>query len=275
MADYDVLERSLQDSHPLEVYLFALGTDAFAYTSRGKITTVGSVEYVPESIARSAIEYGADSRSRTLTVTVPASNAFARRYVEIVPGRKATLSIFRLQRDETPTFATQTLWFKGEVQSVRFTEDGQSADIALRSLEGAKSRNIPRFTFMGSCNHFLYSPGCGVDSSLFNTIGIATAGGDTSVLTHSSASGQVDGYWRGGYATPTAGDQDFRLILAHSGSTITLLLPFSTDVTGQSIQLFAGCDHDIFGDCSQKFDNVLEYGGHAFVPRKNIFETGL
>jgi len=31
----------------------------------------------------------------------------------------------------------------------------------------------------------------------------------------------------------------------------------------------------IDGDCALVFDNVVEFGGFAFVPKRNIFQSGL
>lgn len=275
MTSFDTLESSRQDSRPLEIYEFSLGSDTYRYTSRASNVVVGANTYTPQAISRSSIEQGSDQKSRNVVITLPGDNVFARRYINVVPGLKATLSIIRLQRDESPTFATQALVFKGQVQSVAFPQDGHNAEIAVRSIESAKNQNIPRFTYMGMCNHFLYDSGCKVDPSSFTHIGTVSSGGATTSVTVVGANGQPDGYWTGGFATATVGEQDFRFILNHVGNVITLLLPFAADVTGLSLQLFAGCDHILTGHCATKFDNVLEFGGFAFVPNKNIFATGL
>lgn len=275
MTSFDVFESSRESSRPVEVYRFAMGIQSFTYTSRAVEVSLGGDTYEPIAIARNNIESGADQRNRNVVVTVPSDNPFARKYVSVVPGEKATLSIIRLQPDESPTFATQALIFKGQVQSVRFSQDGHTAEIVVRSIEAAKSQNIPRFTYMSMCNHFLYDSGCTVDPSTFNHIGLVTGGGATTVVTVSGANGQPDGYWRGGYATPTVGTQDFRLIIAHSGNNLTLLLPFAVDVSNINLQIFAGCNHQLEGDCAVKFQNAINFGGFAFVPNKNIFATGL
>jgi uncharacterized phage protein (TIGR02218 family) len=275
MADYTTLEKSVQDSRPLEVYDFSLGAESFRYTSRGSPIVLGAATYEVETISRSAIEQGRDTKSSTVTIKVPSSNVFARKYVAIVPGRKATLSIIRLQRDEAPTFATQVLGFKGRVQAVNFADDGRVAEIAVRSLEDAGNRNIPRFKFTGVCNHLLYDNGCKVSPTGFSHVGACTSGGATTEIEVAGVDSQPDGYWTGGYVTPTTGDADFRMVLAHAGTTLTLMLPFSFDVTGINVQVFAGCDHLYTGDCATKFDNVIEFGGFPFVPNKNIYATGL
>ena len=51
--------------------------------------------------------------------------------------------------------------------------------------------------------------------------------------------------------------------------------PFGVDVTGLNLQIFAGCNHELTGDCANKFQNAINFGGFAFVPNKNIFATGL
>jgi hypothetical protein len=272
MANFDALESSLELSRPIEVYKFALGGTTFLYTSAEDEITLTPDTYVPEAISRNSIAQGQDDRRRVLDITVPSSNAFAAKYKVTPPGQKATLSIIRLQRDETPTFNTQELIYKGSVQSVQFPDAGETAKISVQSIEAASSRVIPRVTFIGQCNHVLYDAGCGVDPSLFDFLGtVSTVSGNDITLTGAGASG-ID--FVGGYCKPTAAS-DFRLILAQSGDVLTLMLPFESDVTGANVQAFAGCDHNIEGDCALVFDNIAENASFSFVPNKNPFATGL
>ena len=43
---------------------------------------------------------------------------------------------------------------------------------------------------------------------------------------------------------------------------------------GTEVEVFAGCDHTI-ATCKTQFDIVVNYGGFAFVPTRNPFESGL
>lgn len=274
MSDFDTLESSLEESRPLELYTFTLGSEPFRFTSAEDDITIGVDTWVAEAIGRSATAQVANAERQDIIITCPSDNIIAAKYVNIVPGEQVSVEIFRLQRDETPVFSTQTLVFKGQIFDVRFPQDGHIAEIVLRSDEVALSRNIPRFTYMFSCNHILYSPGCGVDPDLFNVIGNTTdETGKT--ITVVGASLESDGFYNGGYCTSVSGDTDFRLIIKHVGNVLTLLLPFASPVLNTDVQVFAGCDHLIEGDCALKFDNVIEYGGSAFVPKKNPFVTGL
>ena len=276
MADYDTLESGREGSRPVEVYKFTLGTSTFLFTSAEDTITLGTDVYVSETISRNQISQGGDNKNRNLIITVPADNEFAAKYVNIVPGETASLSLFRLQRDESPTFATQTLTFKGQVQSVRFPQDGNAAEINVRSIETALGRNVPRFTYMSTCNHVLYDQRCKVDPVPFRVIGNCTAeqrgpGNDITVV---GATLQPDGFYTAGFCKPSA-ESDFRMILKHVGDVLTLLLPFAEPVLNTNVEVFAGCDHIVTGDCANKFDNVIDFGGFGFVPNRNPFVSGL
>jgi len=71
------------------------------------------------------------------------------------------------------------------------------------------------------------------------------------------------------------------LIVAQSGDDLQLLLPFPQSAVGREVILFAGCDHTP-EVCDDKFDtpedtdsNLINFGGFAFVPTRNPFQTGL
>ncbi len=272
MTSFNTLETSVESSRPIELYVFTLGSSTYRYTSTEDALTVGADDYLPETIARNQVEQGSDQSTRTLIVTVPAGNDFAQRFVNVVPGEQATVTVFRYQRDESPAFSTTVLLFKGLVQSVRFPDDATTAEIAVRSIEAALNRNVPRFSYMGMCNHFLYDSACGVNPSSFNFIGTVTAvNGNVVTVSGAGASG-FD--FVGGYCHPTAVN-DFRMVLSQSGDDLTLLLPFADSIVGGNLQIFAGCDHLVGGDCALVFDNVINFGGFPFVPNRNVFQTGL
>lgn len=272
MADYDTLESGTEGSRPIEVYRFTLGSQEFFYSSSDDTIPLGGDDYEPIAIARENIEIGQDARTRALDITVPATNPFALKYANIVPGEKATCIITRLQRDESPTFATQPKIFRGVVQDVRYEDNAEASIIRVQSGEAKASRTIPRFTYMAMCNHALYDGGCKVSSAAHKHTGnVAAESGNTINVAGASASG-LD--FVGGFCRPD-GVADFRAIIAQSGDVLTLILPFAVPVLSTNVSCFAGCDHILTSDCANIFDNVLEFGGHAFVPTKDIFATGL
>ena len=275
MSSFDTYETSVDSSRPIEIYKFAMGSTTWTYTSWSQEVTVSALDYVATPIKRSRIVQATDQKTRNVTVTVPSENPFAAQYINISPGETASLTIIRLQPDESPSFNTQVMIFKGTVQSVSFPRDGYTAEIVVRSIESAKNQILPRVTYAGMCSHSLYDEGCGVDPGLFNVTGPIASGGATAEITLTGANAEADGYWTGGYVTALSGTQDFRFVVKHVGNVLTLLLPFAADITGLNAQVFAGCDHVATGHCAGKFENVLEFGGFPFVPNKNIFNSGL
>lgn len=271
MADFDTLESSVESSRPIEVYDFSLGGDSFLYTSAEDEVTVGTNTYAPEAISRGAISQGDDDRDQVLEIEMPAQNTFARKYIDIVPGQRASLSIIRVQRDEPAPF-TQALIYKGFVQSVSFPDDGLRAVVGIRSLEASLSRLIPRFTYLGLCNNYLYDAGCGVNPDTFKFNSTVTDL-DENTITVTGASGFANGYFNAGYVKPV-GVSDFRSILDHTGDVLTLLLPFGESIVGLDVDVFPGCDHAIDGHCDTRYSNVGRFGGFAWVPETNIFQNG-
>lgn len=274
MTSFATLETSQESSRPLEIYEIEIGTQVLRYTSAEDDLGVDGEVYRATSIARGPLEAGADSSARGLTVTLPSNNELVQRYRNVVPGVPAQLSLWRLQRDEIPTFDTRILLFRGLVVSVKFVQDGYTAELSVRDRESAQNRNMPRFTFGAHCGHILYDSRCGATTTGKNVVGTVSAV-TGNIITLPGANAKPDQYYRGGYCRPVSGEPDFRLILSHVGNNLTLLLPFASNPLGTSVQAFAGCDHTIDGDCALKHDRVAAFGGFAWVPRKNIFQSGL
>jgi uncharacterized phage protein (TIGR02218 family) len=275
MTSFDTLERSVQDSVPIEIYKVSIGTDVYTWTSCEDTITYddggGDEDYEPVAVSRGNIVIDPNDRRNAMVVTVPGDNDFVTQYLNQAPAAKATVVITRLQRNESPAFDTAVCVYRGIVASVGFPDNGLTAQIALQTEEAANDRQIPRFTFMGSCNNILFDSRCGVNPATFTVSGTVSTY-SLNTVTVPGLNAKPDGYFNGGFVKLGSG-VDHRLILAHTGNVLTLLLPFSSDPTGVSVDAFAGCDHTLTGDCATKFDNVLNFGGFAFVPSLNPFQS--
>lgn len=278
---FDDFEKSVESSQPIEAYRFILGAETFEYTPSEDIVSIDSLDYMPTAIKRGKISQSPEDRDNVVEFTVSGDNEFARRFIGVVPGNRAQVEVRRVQRPDFPGPQVVTL-FTGFVTSVKFSEDGHVAKIATQAIESATSRPIPRFTYQGLCNHVLYDSGCKVDDTdlTWRLGGASVLSVVDNVITVQGADGFPDGWFTGGFVEAQGGN-DARLILDHTGTSLQLLLPFPSDITSEVVTVLAGCDHTI-ATCHGKFNtpedpssNVINYGGFAFVPTKDIFSTGL
>lgn len=266
---FTAFEASALAGSPVELYSITLSGTTYRWTSDQEDYVFGGNTFQAAAISRSNIVRGVEDRQDVLTVEVPSSENFPRLYVNIVPGQKATMTVQRLHREDPDQEAI--ILFKGLVQSVSFTNDAQKCSLSVRPLTVGLSQAIPRFSYQALCNHILYDERCKVLQSLFqHTNVVNSVSGD--IITVQGLAGKGDSWADAGFAQ--LGTTDFRLILEHTGDDITVLLPFSQEVTGSVLDVFAGCKHDL-ATCKAKFNNVINYGGFAFVPLINPFESGI
>lgn len=268
-------EESQDGSRPVELFTFTTGSVINRWTSAEDDILESGDTWTAVNISREALAGGgADQRDQNLVITVPADNSIASQYINSVPGVPTTVVIERIQRTDGPSFEVIKL-FEGRIASVGFEDHGRRAKINVQPLVAATSRTVPRFNFQGSCNHVLYDDLCQVDDTdpafRLSAAAVTAVSGNTITVTGVSAFGAD--FFEGGFVEASGGT-DRRLILSTSGDILTLLLPFSASPLGSSVIVFAGCDHSI-ATCKSKFNNVINYGGFAFVPTKNIFTTGI
>jgi len=271
---YLAKEVSVEAGQPVELYEFTVGSTPYFYTSAEDAITVGAQVYTPKPIRRDALKEDPSNRDFDFKVYLPTTDPVSQHFLGVLPGVRVRLHVSRFHRTDTPTPELRDI-FDGFVNGVQFENNGKQAVIVSRTMLASNGRTIPRRTYQGKCNHVLYDPlTCKVDDTdaAFRASTRTVVSQVGRLLTVSGISpAYADGWFTGGYVE-AIGLSDFRLVLEHTGSLLTLLIPFSQQPT--FVNVFAGCNHDPV-DCSDKFDNFMHYGGFPFVPTKRIFETGL
>lgn len=260
---------------PVELYLFELDTDRFAYTNGEDSIVFDSVTYLPTPVSRSSVVSTVDSKENQIDITLPGDNAFARLYIGVIPGEFPEITIRQLHRNDPGSEAIFV--FQGSVSSVGFVDNLRRAQLACQSITSASRRMMPRFTFQGLCNHNLYDGGCTEPEAANEEFATVTAvSGRTLTLTGISNLGSTT-FWRGGFIQF---GNEYRTVMVQAMDVVTLDLPFLNDPTSASVRILPGCDHIIDSDCLLKFGsgpdgNVINHSGWPYVPQKNPFVTGL
>lgn len=266
---FDAQERSPYGGKPKEFYRFSRSASRWLYTSADQSETIATELYLPAPIKRNEPSMDKETKHSTLTLTVPRDFPVAQLFRSYSPGSSIWLTVLRLQRGDTGTW----LAWKGKVRGASW--NGSVATLTCDPLDKAGSRLALRRSFGSTCDHDLYSQGsnrCQVLRASF-TIGatIEAIVGDT--LKSAAFATKPDGWWVGGDVIVATGD-DARMVIAHTGDTITLLSAFEGLSVGDALAISAGCDHS-FATCGSKFSNTVNFGGWPFVPTKNPYDVGL
>jgi hypothetical protein len=274
---FDTFESSVDSSRPVEVFEILAGSTPYNYTTAQDSQTIGATSYTPvRGLKRTPFADGPTKRDVDFQIELPTSDAVAQLFVGNIPGIRIRLTAKKFQRNDTPTPEVIQI-FDGFIQSASFKSQGKKCILTARSVISALGKQIPRRTYQSACNHVLYDVAtCQVDDtdSTYRaaSVDVDSASGDTLAIQTGQLSGTyVDGWFNAGYVEDIA-SSDFRMVRAHVGDVLTLQQPFSTPPT--SVNVLAGCAHTI-AVCKSDFDNVNRFGGFAFVPTRNPFQSGV
>jgi uncharacterized phage protein (TIGR02218 family) len=217
--------------------------------------------YLAVPIKRNRLEADPnDPFKSNLDITVDKDNEFIR---EIIPGMQDSLVRIELFQIHEPTLEYVRGYY-GEV--LKFSVGEAEATISCATINLDLSKAILHKRYQKQCSHALYSDGCGLTNLNYMTEGeLLTVSGAT--LTATEFDSQDDDYFTGGYLEIGT---EKKLIIAHSGTQVTVLSPFKYASVGDNFFAFAGCDHSI-ATCKSKFGNSLNFGGQPYIPNKVPF----
>lgn len=271
MTTFDEIEESASDGEKIELYEFAFGSSTLRFTTADQtivVPVVGGVDkvYTKATIVRTEIANASDHTQQAgLELEVPKDHPIADMFRIFVPSQPITITILQFHRQ---LFEIDGAWL-GFVRSVSWAKN--AAKIKCEPITAKMKREGLRPSYQRLCNWQLYGPDCRAIADSFKLSGTVTAIlGDT--VTSPAFLGEASGWLDSGSAVTT--DLDRRLILTHVGDTITLLLPFEDLKVGDSIDVFAGCTRTK-AICISKFNNLVNFGGHPWIPDKNPFDVGL
>lgn len=273
---YASFEQSVDSGQPVEVFEITAGAITYYYTSSPTTQTIGAQDYTAVAgLERGNNAEGPERRSHDFTLDLPTSNAVAQLFTGTLPGYRIRLVVKRFHPDDLPTPEVVQV-FDGFVQTASFKKGGFVTELVARPVLAAIGRQVPKRAYSSACNHLLYDPTtCKVDDTdpTFRASALSVASQVGNVLTVSSGLSGLysDGFMEAGFVE-VVGGSDFRLIRTHVGNVLTLSVPFS--VAPLSVNVYAGCGHSI-AVCKSTFDNVINFGGFAFVPNRNPVADGI
>lgn len=264
---FDDDELSAHDGEPIELYEFVGSAATYRYTDSQVAQTFEANSYTPATISRGSIPGAGSADAGALTVRLPSTDPLVLAYGLGNPPRSLTL---RLLRKQVVSGQAEELW-RSSVTAPRI--DGRWAEFQSPSrMADRLGATIPAVSFQRLCNHFLYDEHCRVartDYDLATTV--ASVVGTT--VTVASIGGQPDAWFTSGEIVRNS-DGERRMIVGQVGAVLELASPFRALSATDAVTLYAGCDH-LVEACRDKFNNVVNFGGHPTVPRVDLFQINI
>jgi uncharacterized phage protein (TIGR02218 family) len=268
---YEDSESGVHTGQPIECFEFVTTFETYRYTSYDREIVVASKTFEPLAMKRTPLRIGSSEEdSLDVQVEIPQTCKLAKDSAYVLTPPRIDLTIYRAHLG-TDLDTDYVVYWKGPVASITL-----SANKALFRIPGqfanALAGHVPGSFYQSPCNHVLFDGGCKVIRADFmvNTTVVGVAG---LVIELDDIDGRPDHFYEGGeLVNLSTGER--RMITTQFGPLLTVTSPFGSLVAGDNVQATAGCDHAFLGDCKNKFDNNVNFGGFPYIPPINPFTEG-
>lgn len=250
-----------------ELFDWSRGVQHWRYASGDRDEVFNSQTYQHAALKRSSLADTQEPAKNRLDVTAPLSLPL----LELYAGGSVPMEVIHLTVYQMRNNLVSIVW-KGVLTNPTFS----GRDVVLHHSPPSAAASALGMTqpWSKTCHKPLYSTGLGacnasrtamrVDGTLTSVTG--------AVIQCAAAAGKPDGWFTRGWVQWQAGlATERRAIVNHVGDTLTLLMPMSAPV-GTAVVLMPGCDQ-LATTCRDKFNNIVNYGGMAWLPDKNPFGT--
>jgi hypothetical protein len=258
-VSYNAAETSGR-SQPYELYLFQGTGISYALTNSESTITYLGQPYTPATITRSEQEISNEVVSGQIKVFLPIDHPLVQLLIPYLPSAPIAVTIFASHYGDTET----VVLFTGEIASARFTDE---CEITCNSAQYLLQRKIPQQLYQAPCAHIFGDAGCGAVLSNHTYSGTVTAIDSTGTVLTIPAFASIPDSLTGGYLQR---GNDYRMIVAHSGSTVTLISAIAGLHAPGSISATAGCALT-FAAC-QHYGRTSSFLGFDLIPTINPFD---
>lgn len=278
---YDQYEQSRRSGRPFELYLFRYGSEPeaqYGVTNAPEPIEYDGVTYEPAPIDREQVTTSGRLDENELTITVARDDPLAVMLQTYPPSWVISVIIRQGHFPQEPLASNPQA---GEALPVGFVGrvmervGGGGAAVKLICAPSANSiqRVGLRRNYQWSCPHALYGHLCQASKEAATSQHeIIEISGNRITLLDFPVTGRLpQNYiaglveWDGQHA------REYRTILnVANGDRVSLSGPLMGLAVGDTVTVALGCAHDLH-DCQHVHDNVLNYGGHPFIPQNNPF----
>lgn len=255
---FDENERSTAQSRPIDLYTITTPTVTYRLTSYPVDVVYAGNTFTATTMDRGTQQIAQDMTGREFVLRLAITHPLVQRYAAYgTPEREVVVEHLRLQ-EVSGVAVRQWVGFANAL-TVEGSGDGKYiASLRVPSIiDDAMKVRLPVIGAQPLCNHVLYDTQCQVDrNTASSNMYISAIAGNTVTVTFPLAgNGMVYGDI---VHTPTS---ERRMVIAQSGSVLTINVPFVGAAAGDAVEISPGCDHTLV-TCRDKFGNVINFGGH-------------
>ena len=265
---YSSIDSSIYGGNPVQLFQFNYqGTDYY-YTTNFEDIVYSLVTYTAIPISgMDNVKITTDNSKAPIKIDVDLSNDIAQLFRTASLDGTMTCDIYEGHLDD----GDYELIYSGRVmrREVSTRSGKKIATLVIESLITSTARPGLKIRHNPNCPYVVYdSATCKAGKS--PAVGtIATI--STTTITSTAAGTVTSGKLKGGFIETL---YEKRMILTHSGTTITITQSFNNVAVGDACSLHKGCGHTDSA-CNDDFSNIKNFGGQPFIPSKNPFQGGL
>jgi hypothetical protein len=257
---FDALEKLGSGALPYELYLFQTTGISFALTSSEiSITYLGEV-YAPATVSRTEVEQSNEVVSGQIKIFLPVDHPLSQMLIPYLPSSPIAITVFGSHYGDSET----VVLFTGVVASARFTDQ---CELTCNSAQYLLQRKIPQQLYQAPCSHIFGDAGCGAVLADHTYTGEITAIDATGTILTIPAFASLPDSLKAGYLKH---GNDFRMIVDHSGATVTLISAIAGLAALATVSGTAGCALD-FATC-QHYGRTSSFLGFDLIPTVNPFD---
>ena len=258
-------------SDPIELFIFARGSDAWYFTSHDVDVVRDGITYRASLAGRESFKQSEESTQQTLVVNIARRHPLAADVLK--NGLNSSNGTIYLQLALTAEGETDKwpVWM-GEVTDL--VRHDTHAELHIASLQNLMRRPMLRVVGGTQCNHALYDTGCTVKMADYKTVCAITAVVGRAVIVDAVVGDSVPTLLAGGsYAGGILeyGKQKW-FIERNAQENLILMTPVPDTLLGATVNIYKGCSRH-YDVCKNRFNNTINFGGFPKWPISSPFEN--
>lgn len=257
---FDALEKSGSAAQPYELYLFQCTGAVFALTGAENPITYLGEQYVPTTITRTEVEQSNEVVSGQIKIFIAKDHPLALLLLPYLPPAPIAVTVYGSHYSDSET----VVLFTGVVASARFTDQ---CELTCNSATYLLQRKVPQQLYQAPCSHIFGDAGCGADLTAHTYSGTVTAIDATGTVLTIPAFASLPDTLQAGFLKF---GNDYRMVVGHSGSTVTLIAPMPSMSVGAGVAGTAGCALN-FSACAH-YKRTISFLGFDLIPTINPFD---